>query len=74
MIKPARPPGVGRGGRREVSKMVGTTYDELERLGVSWDELESLSITWEELESGEAITKIKESRRRPPEKESTSAV
>ena len=38
--------------------MVGTTYDELERLGVSWDELESLSITWEELESGEAITKI----------------
>ena len=54
--------------------MVGTTYDELERLGVSWGELESLSITWEELESGEAITKIKESRRRPPEKESTSAV
>ncbi len=53
--------------------MAGTTYDELERLGVSWDEIESLGITWEELESGEAITKIKESRS-PPEKESTSAV
>ncbi len=54
--------------------MAGTTYDELERLGVSWDEIESLGITWDEMESGEAITKIKESRRRPAEKESTSAV
>ena len=59
---------------KEVEKVNGVTWDELEKLGVTYDDLERLGITWDDLESGAAREKLLRDEGHLPQEEDTPVV